>query len=400
VIGYLIAERTGSLAAAPLAQPTGVLVGRVLADGQPVVGATVIVAERTGRPHAARTDPQGRYEIEAVPPGQYVPAAVAPGYEESALSDALGIPYVVTIQPGAITTAPALVLTAYRPLPLPAQLAQATQLTLTATAIVTAAFPAGALARLQAFRFVHNGVLIDTLRLYTPLDLPADTQLPLLFMIYPTHADLWRSVSTAYAAQGFALLAISPSAAHGTDVLAHARDARVAFELARQGALSAQIDARRAVALGGSFSSAILHRFLADVGDPVTAWVTVGGISDAFRGTADFYAGKLEIPPQYRLLIPALGLPNLYPLEFLRYSPVYTAAQLPPTLIIHTAVDRVIPIEQAYRLEQALRAAGVPVEVFYYADVSHYLQIDENMTEQGRAMFYRVLEFAAKYTKP
>lgn len=400
VIGYQVAKQLNNLPTAPSSQPHGGLAGQVLANGRPVAGATVLVAERSGTPHTARTDRQGHYQIPAVPAGQYVPAAVAPGYEELALADALGIPYVVTVQPGVTTTVPTVVLTAHHPTPLPAQLAAATGLTLTATAVVTAAFPVGSRAQMRAFHFVYNGVLIDTLRLYTPLAHPADRPLPLLLMIYPTHVDLWRSVSTAYAAQGFALLAISPSASHGTDVVAHAADARVAFELARQGAFGAQVDASRAVALGGSFSSAILHRFLDDVGDQMRAWVTVGGISDAFSGTAAFYAGQLEIPPQYELLIPALGLPNLYPLTFLRYSPVYTAAQLPPTLIIHTAVDRVIPIDQAYRLEAALRAAGVPVEVFYYEDVSHYLQIDEQMTEQGRAMFDRVLEFATKYTQP
>jgi hypothetical protein len=75
-------------------------------------------------------------------------------------------------------------------------------------------------------------------------------------------------------------------------------------------------------------------------GEEIAGWVTVGGISNAFAGAASFYAGELEIPPQYEYLIPALGLPNLYPLLFLRYSPVYTAAELPPTLLIHTAVDR------------------------------------------------------------
>jgi len=65
-------------------------------------------------------------------------------------------------------------------------------------------------------------------------------------------------------------------------------------------------------------------------------------------------------------------------------------------LITHTDVDHVIPIDQAYQLEAALRANQVPVEVYYYKDVSHYLQIDENMTAQGREMFSRVLAFAAR----
>lgn len=400
VLGYLLAEQTGSLTPSQPQLADGGLTGVVTAEGLPLAGAAVIVAERTGRPHVAYTDAQGRYHISAIPPGQYVPAAVAPGYDEAVLTDAFHIPYLVTIQSGAMITAPTFTLLRHLPAPLPQPFPEAAHLRLTATAIVTAAFPAGSQAQLQAFQFDHAGITVDTLRLYLPLHLPPEQQLPLLFMVYPTQVDLWQSVSVAYAAQGYALVAISPMAVHQTDVRAHAADAWLAFELAHHGALSPQIDGRRAMALGGSFSSAILHRLLRDTHGEVAGWVTVGGISDAFQGTADFYAGQLEIPPQYRLLIPALGPPNLYPLEFLRYSPVYTAAQLPPTLIIHTNADHVIPIDQAYRLEAALRAASVAVDVFYYQDVSHYLQIDDQMTDQGRAMFYQILTFAKQRLKP
>jgi dipeptidyl aminopeptidase/acylaminoacyl peptidase len=50
-------------------------------------------------------------------------------------------------------------------------------------------------------------------------------------------------------------------------------------------------------------------------------------------------------------------------------------------------------------LEAALQRAGVPVTVFYYQDVSHYLQIDDQMTDAGREMFYRVVDFAQHYGK-
>jgi acetyl esterase/lipase len=152
--------------------------------------------------------------------------------------------------------------------------------------------------------------------------------------------------------------------------------------------------------MGGSFSSPILHRFLRDEGDAVAGWANAGGVSNAFSGAADFYAGKITLPPPYELAIPALGPPNLYPLLFLRYSPVYTAGQLPPTLIIHTAADTITPIGQAYELEAALAAAGVPVEVFYYEDVSHYLQIGEDMTAAGVEMFQRILHFAEEVQSP
>jgi dipeptidyl aminopeptidase/acylaminoacyl peptidase len=81
----------------------------------------------------------------------------------------------------------------------------------------------------------------------------------------------------------------------------------------------------------------------------------------------------------------------------LRYSPVFIASELPPTLLIHTAADRVLPIEQAYELEAAVRAAGVPVETYYYDDTSHYLGIGDNLTDAGREMFYKIVEFVKRY---
>jgi acetyl esterase/lipase len=276
-------------------------------------------------------------------------------------------------------------------------LAAATDFTLTSTAVITAAFPANSSAQVQAFQFTYAGVLISTLRLYLPLSTALAPDLPLLFMVYPTQVDAWQSVSAAYAAQGFAVVAISPVAERALAIDAHAFDARIGLALAQQGQLDARLRGRRAVALGGSFSSAILHRLLRDLDQEVAAWVTVGGIANAFSGAADFYTGKIAMPEQYTYLIPALGPPNLYPLAFLRYTPIYTAAQLPPTLIIHTDADLIIPISQAYDLEAALQATGVPVTTFYYQDVSHYLQIDDQMTDAGREMFYRVVEFAQQH---
>jgi dipeptidyl aminopeptidase/acylaminoacyl peptidase len=253
----------------------------------------------------------------------------------------------------------------------------------------------------HAYTFDYADATIDSLRLYLPPDIPTDTistrQLPMLFMIYPTAVDGWESVSVAFAAAGYAFVAISPIGDRTLAIDEHAEDARVALALARGGFLHPAIAPDEVIVLGGSFSSPILHRLLRDERAAVAAWITVGGISNAFSGSADFYAGTLEMPPQYELLIPALGAPNLYPLLFLRYSPVYTAAQLPPTLIIHTDVDKVTPIDQAYQLEAALKAAHVPTEVFYYEDVSHYLQIGDDLTPAGQEMYHLILDFAKRY---
>ena len=66
-------------------------------------------------------------------------------------------------------------------------------------------------------------------------------------------------------------------------------------------------------------------------------------------------------------------------------------------MIIHTDADTIIPVAQAEEFAVALREAGVPVETFYYSDVSHYLQIDDNMTDEGRAMYYHILDFVEQY---
>jgi len=101
---YRVERRYGSFQRA-LALPQGVKADEISAayeDGiltvtvvddqtaQPIAGATVLVAERDGTPHTAITGADGRYRIEGVPPGEYVPAAVAPGYGEAALAAAAG----------------------------------------------------------------------------------------------------------------------------------------------------------------------------------------------------------------------------------------------------------------------------------------------------------------------
>ena len=403
VIGYYLAKRLGTLnmpSETIDSSETGSLSGIVTdPEGNPVSGATVLVASRTGTPFAAQTDAEGRYTLAGVPAGQYVPAAVAPNFGETIPQGWLQVPTLATITAGEETTLPPITLQPHIAKPLPAPLPDAVSLTMTNTYTATTPFPAGGVAQVYAFQFEHNGATIDTLRLYLPLDIPAERKLPMLFMIYPTATDGWETVSVAFAAAGYAFVAISPIGDRALAIDDHAEDARVALALARGGYLHPAISPDDVVVLGGSFSSPILHRLLRDERDAVAAWVTVGGISNAFSGAADFYAGRLEMPPQYELLIPALGAPNLYPLLFLRYSPVYTAGQLPPTLIIHTDVDKVTPIEQAYQLEAALKAAGVHTEVFYYQDVSHYLQIGDDLTEAGQEMYHLILDFASRYQR-
>ena len=75
----------------------------------------------------------------------------------------------------------------------------------------------------------------------------------------------------------------------------------------------------------------------------------------------------------------------------------YPNSYPPPSLIIHTAADKVSPIDQAFQLEAALKDARVPTETFYYEDVSHNLPIGEHLTPEGEKMYALILDFAQRY---
>ena len=47
------------------------------------------------------------------------------------------------------------------------------------------------------------------------------------------------------------------------------------------------------------------------------------------------------------------------------------ARRMPPVLILHGAQDRIVPVEQARRLEQILRSKGVPFEIKLYPGQGH-----------------------------
>lgn len=398
VAGYLLSTWLGTQPPAVSTAPPGALTGQVVdAQGAPIPGATVVVAQADGAPHTARTDVNGRYRIEGIPPGQYTPAAVAPGYAERVLTGLLGLPKLMTIQSHATTIAPPLVLAPYAPPSLPDDLTTAVALRATGVFTASTDFPRAAIADVTAYAFDYAGATIDSVRVYLPQGHDSTQALPLLFMVYPSSVEDWEPVSVAFAIENFAVVAISPIAARGADAEAHAQDARVVLALAQAGAFGSEIGAKRPLALGGSFSSAVLARLLRAAGDDLAGWVTVGGLANAFTAAQDFYAGRITVPPPYELLVPALGPPTLYPLPFLMYSPVYSASQLPPTMIIHTAADEILRIEQAHELEAAVRAAGTPVETYYYEDVSHYLGIGANMTDAGREMFYKIVDFARRY---
>ena len=61
--------------------------------------------------------------------------------------------------------------------------------------------------------------------------------------------------------------------------------------------------------------------------------------------------------------------------QFISASPVtYVRPDAPPFLIIHGEKDAVVPVEQAYRLYEALRKAGAPSELIILQNAGHGLE--------------------------
>src|SRR5512139_3439684 len=84
----LLWHRLESLAGAPAVRvlpPTGTLAGTVRDDrGQPVIGATVVAADASGRTYSTLSDAAGRYTLR-LPPGETVPMATRAGYDDATL---------------------------------------------------------------------------------------------------------------------------------------------------------------------------------------------------------------------------------------------------------------------------------------------------------------------------
>ena len=79
-------------------------------------------------------------------------------------------------------------------------------------------------------------------------------------------------------------------------------------------------------------------------------------------------------------------------------SPVFFADRLPPTLIVHTYADEVIPYNQATALDAAMTGAGVQHDLLLYEDTTHYLDA-YNPTPATHVVFERILAFAKQYTR-
>jgi pimeloyl-ACP methyl ester carboxylesterase len=331
-------------------------------DARPIVGATAIVPLPDGTTVEGRTRDGGDWEVRGVPVGRRPIWVGAPGMASVVVqidiadgSSGLGLSVDVTLAPAppAVTTSdqewvrqvvsdgPAVALTCERPV-----VASAMRLEVVA--------PRAGIGRGQAFRYWP----IDG---YRPDG--GGTAWPAIVVVYPGPAASWECASIPLAAAGFEVVAYGPP--YGFDIEG---------EVARLRILMATLGGRPAV-LAGSYSAIHALRLVQDAPlGAIRAVALMGPPVDLFD-----LRRRLEregwVPPfgLDRALV-ALGRPDREVARHARYSArLHVAALHPPTLVIHSQSDEVVPVAQGEAYLQALAEAGVEAEGMILDGGGHYL---------------------------
>lgn len=365
---------------------SGAIAGTVrAADGTPLEGATALVSTVTGVVYESRSDALGAYRIEGVPPGRYVVAATQWGYEDGVYHEGEERT-TITVRPDGLTAGIDIRLrerTPWRPvldeLPILGPPQPAYSL-----------FPAEIEVRRTPITYTHEGFLISNSMLYQPLTITEP--LPVFVAVYPAPPLNWDRASVAFTGEGYIVLAVGPNTQRGIDTAGMARDVLHLVAHLRAGNLTPHADTGREGWLAGSFGSLIFYQVLLLEPGGIDAAVLVGGISDGFLGVQALYEVDLYIPPEYQAAIASLDPPDRYPDFYLGHSVAWDAAHMPPTMVIHTKGDEVVPYNQSERLAAALAQAGVPHELFLYEDTTHYLD-QVNITPDTAELYDRLAAF-------
>ena len=176
---------------------------------------------------------------------------------------------------------------------------------------------------------------------------------------WPRRASRWRRSTTGSAARRFP---------------AQLEDVRTAISWVRDHAASYGLDADREFLWGDSAGGhlALLAALTGAKVRGVVAWFAVTDLAGLPSDVAD--AGGLPDPgPQSReaqlLGAPASSAPDLAR----QASPAtHASASAPPILLMHGAVDDMVPPTQSVRLAEALTAAGATVELELVPGATHF----------------------------
>jgi dienelactone hydrolase len=356
----------------------GALAGTIRDEqGQPLEGATVLVASPLGHTYVAETTADGSYHISGVPPGRYAPVAGKRGYNQAVRQSCIANLCrmdTLTIRPGTTTLDVDLAL---GPAEHPSIVVDdSLVVSPTSEVEVGAPFPSRALR--THFSFERDALRVNDCWLYEPLD--GEEPLPTMLLVLPGPVKNWEIIPVPFAAEGFSVLACYPL--RGLDVDQDAADLLTALEYLRQGRVPSRADTGQLALVGASFTSLHTYRLLG-LTDQFDATLVLGGMANAFRFRHDVEMGTASARPPFDQALVALGFPNSSPELYFRYSSIFHLEGLPPVCLLHGWEDELVPFSQSVELAAELDRRGHPYEFYTYEGLSHYFSTSaDNDTTQ------------------
>jgi len=372
-------------------EPPGSITGTVQDTvGDPVAGATVLVASPLGHTYTAESDQQGRYQIDGVPPGRYVPVAGKRGHvdgPEQTCFAGLCFKHTVRVRPGAQAADFDLTQSPVAPLSITVD----DSLVVSPTVGIEVDAPLPSKATRTSFAFERAGLWVNDCHLYEPVE--GEGPFPLLLLVLPGPVENWEFIPVPFAAEGFSLLACYPL--RGIDIDEDAADLLTALEYVRQGRVPSRAEPERLGLIGASFTSLHSYRLLG-LTDDMDVTLVLGGMADGFSFRHGVEMGTVHARPPFDQVLIALGFPNTSPELYFRYSSIFHLEGMPPACLLHGIDDELVPFSQGVQLAEELERRGMPHQFYAYEGLSHYFATTADSATTQR-MFQDALDCLRGY---
>lgn len=393
---------------------TGSIAGQVRDEqGAAVAGANVVVSDATGFAWTAVSDNNGRYSVNGVPGGHYLPMAARYGFLDATATGSgplSGWRMVASVRGGQTASNIDFVMKARRPY----TVVPGNTLKLAEFGEAARDNPVPSKVLRRAFTFQNAG--LDKAGIaYEPTQDRGAGPFPILLIVYPGPADAWEGVSIPLAAQGFVVIAYQPELfgphpERGLNLRGDVSDMLELYNYAKSGLFGPRSDPSKVVVTGGSVSTAYTYLMLREIetSSPtdkaaLKGGIMYGGLADLYTYRYDWQRGALYIDPGIQALegmLIALGRPDLRPEIYLLFSPVYHLgpSSLPPLLLVHTSKDTIVPINQNTLLVNVMQRVGLAETNIIYTDIEHYLDTSKPDPSQ-RDMLEKTIQYLKEVTK-
>ncbi|MEM7347513.1 MAG: carboxypeptidase regulatory-like domain-containing protein [Chloroflexota bacterium] len=352
---------------APDRSQRGTLQGVVRDEaGNPVDGATILVADWEGTTYQARSDDDGRYTIHEIPIGSYQPVAAAPDYDKVQFGNWRGR---IRVRSGAPTLADVTL-----PLKTLRAVSPGQDFSLTEPKKLSCTQPVDTEAHQQQIYFDNDGEPNQDAFYYTPVTTTTTAKFPLILVVYPGPAASWECASLSLTKPGYAVLAVGP--AYSFDLETDLDEIERVLIFAREGEFP-QSDSSKLAIIGGSYSSLHVQRLLQrEV--PASAALLLGPPTDLFDMRRRLENGTFTPPFGLDQGLRAIGFPNRETLRYWQYSGAYHVdPDFPPMAVLHSRDDDVVPYQQSELLAKNLTAVEAPHELYLF-EGGHYLLAEDN----------------------